>query len=147
MTSSSAILVLVDDDVDDALMLRTAAVRGRHDVQVVHLPAGDGLLTAMRNRILPERCLVLLDLNMPEMDGLTVLARVRAAEGGGQLPVVVYTTSSDQVQVDRAYAAGANGFLTKPASLEDTTRMLGSLIDGWFIHGRLPLWRPTGEAT
>jgi CheY-like chemotaxis protein len=141
--ATDATLVLVDDDEEDAVMLRTAAAHSNHEVHIVHLTGGEDLFSAMRGRELPQRCVVMLDLNMPEMDGFAVLERLRTVPGGDLLPVVVYTTSSDQPQVDRAYAAGANAFLTKPSSLQETSTVVGSLVESWFIHGRLPAWRGT----
>lgn len=135
---AEATLILVDDDEEDAMMLRSAAARAPHEIRILYLPAGAALLEALHSGTLPERCLILLDLNMPEMDGFTVLNRVRAVSAGHLLPVVVYTTTSDQPQVDRAYAAGANAFLTKPTSLRDTTSVVDGLIECWFHHGRLP---------
>lgn len=131
-------VVMVDDDDEDVLMLRTAARRGGHEVRIVHLLGGPALLDAVDQAILPERCVVLLDLNMPTMDGFTVLERLRRRPRGELLPVVVYTTASDQVQVDRAYASGANAFLTKPSSLGETTTVMNAVITHWLAHGRVP---------
>lgn len=77
---------------------------------------------------------------MPEMSGLTVLEKIRATPDGQHVPIVVYTTSSDQPQVDLAYSAGANSFVTKPSSLRDMTVVLEGLVACWFKHGRLPSW-------
>lgn len=132
-------LIMVDDDDEDVLMLRTAARRSGHEVRIVHLPGGLALLDAVDQATLPERCVVLLDLNMPAMDGFTVLERLRRRPRGELLPVVVYTTTSDQVQVDRAYASGANAFLTKPSSLGETATVMGAVITHWLAHGRVPL--------
>lgn len=142
---AEATLILVDDDDEDAMMLRSAAARAPHDIRILHLSAGEALLEAIRTGTLPERCLILLDLNMPEMDGFTVLNRMRSGSDGQRLPVVVYTTTSDQPQVDRAYAAGANAFLTKPTSLRDTTSVIDGLVECWFHHGRLPRWHHQSE--
>jgi two-component system, chemotaxis family, response regulator Rcp1 len=139
-------VVMVDDDDEDVLMLRTAARRGGHDVRIVHLLGGPALLDAVDQAILPERCVVLLDLNMPTMDGFTVLERLRRRPRGEFLPVVVYTTASDQVQVDRAYASGANAFLTKPSSLSETTTVMNAVITHWLAHGRVPLLPQEGNA-
>jgi len=140
----NATLVLVDDDSEDALMLRTAAARGDIDVHIVHLERGQSFLDAIAQGDLPPRSLVLLDLNMPTMDGFTVLTRLRDLTTGWSLPVVIYSTSSDQVQIDRAFAVGANAYLTKPRSLTQTIDVVGALMNHWFVHGHLPIWR--GEA-
>jgi two-component system, chemotaxis family, response regulator Rcp1 len=132
-------VVMVDDDDEDVLMLRTAARRTGHEIRIMHLTGGPALLDAVDQSTLPERCVVLLDLNMPTMDGFTVLERLRLRPRGELLPVVVYTTTSDQVQVDRAYASGANAFLTKPSSLGETTTVMNAVIAHWLAHGRVPL--------
>lgn len=139
-SEAEATLVLVDDDHDDALMLRTAAARGGMAVRILHLDRGLGLIEALARHELPARSLVLLDLNMPAMDGFSVLARLRARPAGP--PIVVYSTSSDRVQIDRAYAAGASAYLTKPQSLAQTISLLGAVVAHWFVHGRLPGWEP-----
>ena len=75
--SPNTTLVMVDDDAEDVLMLRTAARRGGHEVRILHLAAGREFLDAFSQASLPERCVVLLDLNMPAMDGFAVLERLR----------------------------------------------------------------------
>lgn len=129
------------------MILRTAARRLGQDIRLKHLGDGRALLEACERQTLPERCVVLLDLNMPAMDGFTVLERLRRLPHGGLVPVVVYTTTSDQVQVDRAYASGANAFLTKPESLEETTGVVSTLIAHWAIHGRVPMQPGHGESS
>lgn len=138
-TTFDTTVVMVDDDDEDVLMLRTAARRTGHEIRILHLAGGSALLEAVDQSTLPERCVVLLDLNMPTMDGFTVLERLRLRPRGELLPVVVYTTTSDQVQVNRAYASGANAFLTKPSSLGETTTVMNAVIAHWLGHGRVPL--------
>ncbi len=132
-------VVMVDDDEEDVLMLRTAARRMGRDIRIIHMNGGLALLDAVDQATLPERCVVLLDLNMPTMDGFTVLERLRLRPRGELLPVVIYTTASDQLQVDRAYASGANAFLTKPSSLGETTSVMNAVIAHWLEFGRVPL--------
>jgi CheY-like chemotaxis protein len=141
-------IVLVDDDQEDAMILRHAVRRCSHEIPIMHLSAGQDLLAAIRESRLPAGCVVLLDLNMPTMDGFTVLEQLRSTDGHQLLPVVIYSTSSDQVQIDRAYACGANAFLTKPGSMVETFALLDAIIGHWFIHGKTPSHPilPGGEA-
>ncbi len=131
-------IVLVDDDHEDALILRHAVRRCSHVIPIVHLSAGREFLAALHDSSLPPGCVVLLDLNMPTMDGFTVLEQLRATDKHQFLPVVIYSTSSDQVQIDRAYACGANAFLTKPGSMIETFALLDAIIGHWFVHGKIP---------
>ena len=131
-------LVLVDNDAEDALILYNAVRRCTHEVPIVHLAAGEDLLEAVRAASLPTRCVVLLDLNMPTMDGFAVLKQLRLGPDRALLPVVIYTTSSDQIQIDRAYAAGANAFLTKPASMHEMIELVDAVISHWLTFGKTP---------
>jgi len=131
-------VVMVDDDADDVLMLRRAANVAGLDVAILHLAAGHEFLDAFTHAALPERCLVLLDLNMPAMDGFEVLERLRRMPRGELVPVVVFTTSSDQVHVERAFASGANAFLIKPSTLKETTELMSALVTFWLVHGQVP---------
>ncbi len=136
--TTAPVLLLVDDDEEDALIL-DRAIRGAEDrVQLHHLNDGPSLLEKVHKRGMPPRCVVLLDLNMPRMDGFTVLERLRSSPGGSDLPVVIYSTAADQHQIDRAYASGANAFLTKPGSLAETRTLVSALVTHWFEQGRLP---------
>lgn len=131
-------LVLVDNDAEDALILFNAVRRCTHEVPILYLAAGEALLEAVRTASLPPRCVVLLDLNMPTMDGFAVLEQLRQGPDKSLLPVVIYTTSSDQVQIDRAYAAGANAFLTKPASMHEMIELVDAVISHWLTFGKTP---------
>lgn len=137
---------MVDDDEEDVLMLRTAIRRTGQDIRIIHLHGGVALLDAVDQATLPGRCVVLLDLNMPTMDGFTVLERLRLRPRGELLPVVIYTSASDQVQVDRAYASGANAYLTKPSSLKETISVMDAVIAHWSEFGRVPLSTPDERA-
>jgi signal transduction histidine kinase len=137
-TNLKTTLVMVDDDAEDVLMLRTAARHAGHEVRILHMAAGREFLDAFSQASLPERCVVLLDLNMPAMDGFAVLDRLRRLPRGELLPVVVFTSSSDQVHVERAFASGANAFLTKPSTLKETSELMGALVTHWLVHGQVP---------
>jgi CheY-like chemotaxis protein len=82
--------------------------------------------------------LVLLDLNLPKMNGRAVLAEVRADPELCMVPVIVLTTSDAESDVLRSYALHANAYLTKPADLEAFGRMVAALEDFWFTTARLP---------
>jgi two-component system chemotaxis response regulator CheY len=82
--------------------------------------------------------LIMLDIKMPEMDGFGLLAHLRGE--GNSVPVVMCSGSARQQDIDRAYAAGCNGYVEKPASLEDYRILAGTVIEYW-RRGELPLHR------
>jgi len=86
----------------------------------------------------PPPDLVLLDLNLPAMDGFEVLRRLRAAERTRKVPVIVVTSSQEERDVQRAYESGANSFVSKSDSPERTLQRLRLLPVYWLELNRLP---------
>jgi len=89
----------------------------------------------------PRPDLLLLDLNMPKLDGRQVLQQIRGDEGLRSLPVVVLTTSDQEVDVLRSYKLGCNSFITKPVGIEAFMRTVRELGSYWFELVTLPSQR------
>ena len=76
--------------------------------------------------------MVLLDINMPRMDGMEVLERIKADEHLRRLPVIMLTSTDNQGEIDRCYGAGANGYIAKPVnivSLGEKLQRLGMFLE------------------
>lgn len=86
----------------------------------------------------PRPGIILLDLNLPGTDGRQVLDEIKAAPDLRPIPVVVLTTSTDERDVERCYAAGANSYIKKPVDLEGFMRAIQRLTDFWFEVVILP---------
>jgi two-component system response regulator len=82
--------------------------------------------------------LILLDLRLPRVDGIEVLRAVRADERTHRLPVVVLTSSREEVDVVRAYDLGANSYLVKPVESENFMKAVGELGLYWMLLNKLP---------
>ncbi|MDR3448917.1 MAG: response regulator [Alphaproteobacteria bacterium] len=82
--------------------------------------------------------LILLDLNMPGIDGRKVLEIIKSDDDLKSIPVVVLTTSRDSKDVDQCYAIGANTYIQKPVSFEGLTQAIGAMKDYWFGIAILP---------
>ena len=82
--------------------------------------------------------LILLDINLPRVNGHEFLAQVKQDADLRRIPIVVLTSSDRQADIDRAYDAHANGYLTKPASFQDLVSALDSLERFWFDVARGP---------
>ena len=134
-------LLLVEDNEDDVLITRRA-LREVHDGSHRLDVARDGreALERLRaqcaddHRLLPD--LVLLDVNMPRLDGFGVLREARRDEVLRTLPFVVLTTSAAEWDIRTAYELGANGYLVKPESYRDTVRMLEVVCAYWMMVRR-----------
>jgi len=117
----SGIILLVDDSADDVDLTLRAFEREKVVKEIVVANDGEAALEylfgtgshAKRDlSVMPE--VVLLDLNMPKMDGLSVLRRIRAHAPTRLLPVVVLTSSTQERDLIASYDLGANSFVKKP---------------------------------
>ncbi len=131
-------ILVIEDNEDHALLVRIAARRALPglDVRV----AGDGEegiaylagLPPFHSRDAhPFPDLVLLDLVMPRVDGFHVLEWARDEGVLEQVPVVVFTSSVNPGDEERALALGAREFVTKPSDLDELERVVRELVDRW----------------
>ncbi len=132
------IVLIVDDDLGDQLLLFRCFERSPMGVDVQTVPDGEQALDYLFHRgryeapeSAPVPDLVLLDINLPKLDGMKVLERLRA-ERGSDLPVVMLSTSNQDEDVRRALALGANSYIVKPTAYDDTLRMVRMLEEYWF---------------
>ncbi len=79
--------------------------------------------------------LVLSDLNMPYMDGIELVKTLRAGAATAGLPVLMVTTEADPEEKDRAFKAGANGYLVKPVTADMVAENIRSILKGIFAKG------------
>jgi chemotaxis family two-component system response regulator Rcp1 len=86
----------------------------------------------------PRPDLILLDLNLPKMDGREVLSRVKGDADLKTIPVVVLTTSEDEADIFKSYQLQANCYLTKPVRLDAFESMVDSISGFWLTKVKLP---------
>ena len=153
-------VLLVDDNPDDRELALMAIRRLPRRLEV--LEAADGLeaFEVLRPRLAstgpeaagggaggagaggagggPLPALILLDVNMPRLDGKQFLRRLRADERLSRVPVVMFTTSTAPWDVDESYDAGCNVYLVKPFAAEELVRMLGDLFRVYLEYAELP---------
>jgi CheY-like chemotaxis protein len=123
--SARPVVVVAEDDED---ILRLVATRLERDgYEVVQTRDGAQALGAVRER---QPDLALLDISMPALDGLEVLARIRGDEQLAGIRVVLLTAMAQEQDVRRAFEAGADGYVRKPFSLAELSAKVAELIDG-----------------
>src|ERR1700730_11540037 len=86
----------------------------------------------------PRPDLILLDLNLPKMDGREVLAHIKADESLKTIPTVVLTTSESEADIVKSYQLHANSYLNKPVHFETFERLVKSINDFWLTKVKLP---------
>jgi two-component system response regulator len=124
-------MILIVDDSSAEIELAIIAIEATgRELSVCTAADGRSALAILRNEDeLPT--LILLDLKMPNMDGIEVLHEIRADDRLRDIPVVVVTSSSLESDRTKAAAAGANYYLLKPWSLDQFSRDLDSILHRW----------------
>jgi two-component system, chemotaxis family, response regulator Rcp1 len=85
--------------------------------------------------------LILLDLNLPKMDGREVLAQIKSDGSLKTIPTVILTTSESEADIVKSYQLQANCYLTKPVQLDAFEKLVGSINDFWLTKVKLPRQR------
>ncbi|MEJ2631182.1 MAG: response regulator [Acidihalobacter sp.] len=137
---NKGVILLVEDNPDDEELTLHALEQNRigNEVVVAHdgVQALDYLFCtgawADRKPCDPP-ALVLLDLNLPKLDGLEVLQRVRADERTHLLPVVILTSSNEDEDRLRGYTLGANSYVRKPVDFDEFVRAAGQVGMYWLL--------------
>lgn len=139
------VILMADDDEDDRLLAREALAEAGVPGEFRSVPDGEQLLAYLYQKDQysdtarsPRPKIVLLDLNMPRMDGREALRRIRADPALRALPVVIMTTSRAPVDVTRGYELGANTVIAKPASFLRMVEVMRTLGRYWFEVAELP---------
>jgi CheY-like chemotaxis protein len=86
----------------------------------------------------PRPDLILLDLNLPRMDGREVLAQIKSDESLRMIPTIILTTSEAEADIVKSYQLQANCFLSKPVQLDDFEALVKSINDFWLTKVKLP---------
>jgi two-component system, chemotaxis family, response regulator Rcp1 len=135
-------ILLVEDNAADVRLteeaLREGKVRNRLSVARDGAEAMDFLRRLPPHEDAPRPDLVLLDLNLPRMDGREVLKELKADAELCTIPVVVLTTSSAEVDILKSYSLHANCYITKPVDLDQFVTVVKSIDDFWLSIVRLP---------
>lgn len=134
-------ILVADDDPDDVLLLKEALGEAGKGCQIRSVADGQELmdyLSGGEKSGVPRPDLILLDLNMPRMNGFEVLQELKADPLYRKIPVVIWTTSRREEDVTKTYYLGCNSYMTKPSSFDDLVRKMKGLLDYWFDLVDLP---------
>lgn len=144
MSGKPITILMADDDADDRSLAKEALLDGRLANDLRFVDDGEDLLAYLRREgkyaggDAPRPGLVLLDLNMPKMDGRTALKEIKNDPDLRQIPVVALTTSKADEDVHRAYDLGVNSYIVKPVTFEALVDILQTLGKYWFEIVELP---------
>jgi len=135
-------ILLVEDNPGDVALTRKAFGKARYPVRLTVVEDGEEALRRLRRE---SRCedwitpdLVLLDLNLPGLNGREVLSAIKDDPQLCQVPVIVFSGSRDQADIAESYRRNANCYVVKPSQFRDLVALISSLADFWLLHAKLP---------
>jgi two-component system response regulator len=143
-------ILVAEDSKYDRMILEQAFSEIDSNVRLYFVNDGEDALDYLRSRnayaaagAAPRPALLLMDLNMPRMNGHEAVRALRADNTLRVLPVIVLSTSDDPVQIAEAYANGVNAFMTKPGHFDDVVALLRKFSEFWLTAIHLPPTVPT----
>lgn len=135
-------ILLVEDEPADANLVRLALKEGKVYSNLHHVVDGVEALSFLRcegeHAGKPKPDLILLDINMPRMNGRELLQALKADPQLAAIPVVMLTTSDVERDVVESYKLGASGYITKPVDIEQFINAIQQVESYWFTLTRLP---------
>lgn len=145
MNQKPITMLLAEDDFDDRYLISEALDESGVENQLYIVENGEDLLDYLKNRgkyndkeKFPRPGLILLDLNMPLMDGREALAKIKQDPDLKTIPIVVLTTSQADDDVQETYGLGITGFITKPMTFSGLVEIMKSVGNYWFQSVTLP---------
>lgn len=145
MNGKPIVVLLVEDDLGHAEIVRRNFEEFRVANRLIHVGDGQAALDYLFRQadysdpaLSPRPDLVLLDLRLPKVDGLDVLKAVKADPELGRIPVVVLTTSKQEMDVARAYQLHANSYTVKPVDFDAFVKLMNTIGYYWLAWNERP---------
>lgn len=136
-------LLLVEDNPADAFLVRTGLELAESKNELHVVSDGTEALRFLRREEpfadAPRPKLVILDLNMPKMDGRELLYAIRDDRSLCFIPILVLTTTDSAADIDLCYRLGANSFVTKPTDIQDFFELIRSIESFWMKFSLTPV--------
>lgn len=141
MSGMHKMVLLVEDNPNDEILTLRGLRRNKIANEIIVARDGQEALdylfgTGGRERVVPA--LVLLDMNLPKLNGLDVLRRIRADERTKTLPVVILTSSRQERDVVESYELGCNSYVCKPLDFDEFMKAANTLSVYWLIMNEPP---------
>jgi CheY-like chemotaxis protein len=134
-------ILLVEDDSVDVMTVKRALRDVQVTNQLVHTGNGEEALEYLKNESNRKPYVILLDLNMPKMNGIEFLKTIKSDEVLKKIPVVVLTTSKDEHDIAESFKLGVAGYMVKSVDYESSVETIKTIVLYWVLS-ELP---PNGE--
>jgi two-component system, chemotaxis family, response regulator Rcp1 len=140
-------VLLVEDSPGDVRLTQEAFLAANRSIHLHVASDGVEAMAFLRQEGAHSRAprleLILLDLNLPQMDGREVLAHIKEDANLKAIPTAILTTSEAEAEIVKSYQLQANCYLSKPVQLEAFEALVKSINDFWLTKVKLPQQRPT----
>ncbi|MBC7848312.1 MAG: response regulator [Chitinophagaceae bacterium] len=146
MNKKQTMVLVAEDDADDRLLIQKAFTKGCETGDLVYVEDGDQLMRYLKRQApynneekYPRPQIVLLDLNMPKKDGREALKEIKSDKELCKIPVIIFTTSKQQEDIESMYMLGSNSYITKPSSFDGLLSIAKEIETYWFHTVELPV--------
>ena len=131
-------ILIADDDTDDVQLTKECFIENKLPVQINEAYDGQILMDQLKADVKNLPQLILLDLNMPRKGGFEALEEIKKDENFRKIPVVIFSTSTAQKDIEKAYELGASCFISKPNNLEEWCDKMKKIGKFWVECVRVP---------
>lgn len=136
-------ILIGEDDVDDRYLIQSAFEEGKFKDRLHFLGNGVEILAHLHDiykRPSPKHYpkFILLDLNMPKMDGQETLKKIKSHKEFQKIPVVIFSTANSEREMLTCYELGANSYITKPNNFENLIKTIQAIRSYWLITSKTP---------
>lgn len=128
-------IAMVDDDTEDMYATRKGLEKGALDIEFTELVSAEALFSHLKRYPFSLPHLILLDINMPRMNGFEILQQLKETDVWCDIPTIMLSTSSNEADRAHSLSLGAAGFVTKFASM-DALEKWGNALEGYLLRIR-----------
>ena len=131
-------ILIAEDNLADLELIKSGFAEINLNAEITIVKDGQELLNFFQNDDIGNLGLVLLDLNLPKVDGMDILKKFYTDDILKNIPIVVFTSSNDYGQIIRCYEFGANACIKKPENISDFSKIIRAISNFWLEINVLP---------
>ncbi len=128
---NNAPIILVEDDQVDAMTVQRALAEIKVSNPLVHFKNGEDAWYFLSQKLEVKPCIILLDLNMPRMNGLEFLERIKQDPNNRSIPVIILTTSTEYQDRSQSFDLSVAGYMVKPVNYKQFVEMMITISHYW----------------
>jgi CheY-like chemotaxis protein len=133
-------ILIAEDDADDRFLLQSAFSENGYTENIEFVENGVEVMNYLKDRIKGNYpSFILLDLNMPKKNGREVLKEIKEHPELKKIPVIIFTTTKNETEINRCYELGANSYIVKPSSFAILLNIIRQIRDYWLVTSATPV--------